>query len=136
MVCSSWIYNKPLIMPGRLQQETVFVPSIFLFDYIFYFLSSDWIGQILIRGLCLHIIEVLVDTNLKFCFLSLIKSMLFIQRDLKWPDILILIFSGNPVLENLHSTTIRCSPPTLMKTCLLEPFQLHNTSTDLDKVEH
>ena len=54
------------MMPGGLQPETVFVPSILLFDYIFYFLPSDWIGHMLTRGLYLHIIEVLVDRSLKF----------------------------------------------------------------------
>ena len=88
-------------MSEELQLETLFVPSILHFDYIIYFLFSDWIGHILTQGLCRYIIKVLVDRNLKkIFFLSLIKSMFFIRKDMKWPEILILTFSGNPVNNN------------------------------------
>ena len=101
MACSSWIYKKSLVMSEELQLETLFVPSILHFDYIIYFLFSDWIGHILTQGLCRYIIKVLVDRNLKKnFFLSLIKSMFFIRKDMKWPEILILTFSGNPVNNN------------------------------------
>ena len=56
------------MMPEELQLGTVFVPSGLLFDYIFYFLSSDWIEHILTLGLCFHIMEVLVGRSLNFAF--------------------------------------------------------------------
>ena len=75
---------------------TLFVPSILLFNYILYFLFSDWVGHILTWDFCIHIFEGLVGRSLEFCFLNLIKSMFFNQKDLKWTEILIVKFSGNP----------------------------------------
>ena len=75
---------------------TLLVPSILLFNYILYFLFSDWVGHILTWDFCIHIFEGLVGRSLEFCFLNLIKSMFFNQKALKWTDILIVKFSGNP----------------------------------------